>query len=47
MIDAQWPSDRKRAGATWIVENDGSREALAARVAAVWREVEARAVRRN
>jgi dephospho-CoA kinase len=47
MIDAQWPSDRKRAGATWIVENDGSHEALAARVAAVWREVEARAVRRN
>ena len=47
MIDAQWPSDRKRAGATWIVENDGSREALAARVDVVWRDVEALAVRRN
>jgi len=47
MIDAQWPSDRKRAGATWIVENDGSRETLAARVEAVWRDVEALAVRRS
>ena len=47
MIDAQWPSDRKRAGATWIVENDGSHEALAARVEAVWRDVEALAVRRS
>jgi len=47
MIDAQWPSDRKRAGATWIVENDGSREALAARVEVVWRDVEALAVHRS
>jgi dephospho-CoA kinase len=47
MIDAQWPSDRKRAGATWIVENDGSREALAARVEAVWRDVEALAGHRS
>jgi dephospho-CoA kinase len=47
MIDAQWPSDRKRAGSTWIVENDGSREALAARVEAIWRDVEALAGRRN
>ena len=47
MIDAQWPSDRKRAGATWIVENDGPREALAARVEAVWRDVEALAVHRS
>ncbi len=47
MIDAQWPSDRKRAGATWIVENDGSRAELAARVDAVWREVEALAERRR
>ena len=45
MIDAQWPSERKRAGATWIVENDGLREALATRVEAVWREVEALAER--
>ncbi len=39
MIDAQWPSDRKRAGATWIVENDGPREALVPRVAAVWEAI--------
>ena len=36
MIDAQWPSERKRAGASWIIDNDGPREALAAQVAAVW-----------
>jgi len=47
MIDAQWPSERKRAGATWIVENDGSREALTARVAALWGEIEARSARRS
>jgi dephospho-CoA kinase len=35
MIDAQWPSERKRAGASWIIDNDGPREALAAQVAAV------------
>ncbi len=39
MIDAQWPSDRKRAGATWIVDNSGSREALVARVEALWRSI--------
>lgn len=39
MIEAQWPSDRKRAGATWIVENDGPRDALAPRVAAVWEAI--------
>ncbi len=43
MIDAQWPAERKRAGATWIVENDGPREALAARVAALWEAIVARA----
>jgi dephospho-CoA kinase len=43
MIDAQWPSARKRAGATWIVENGASREALAARVGELWREIDARA----
>ncbi len=39
MIAAQWPSDRKRAGATWIVDNDGPRDALALRVAAVWEAI--------
>lgn len=39
MIDAQWPSERKRARATWIVENTGSRDALAAQVEALWRSI--------
>ncbi len=39
MIDAQWPSDRKRAGATWIVDNTGSRDALAAQVEALWESI--------
>jgi dephospho-CoA kinase len=36
MIDAQWPSDRKRQGATWIIDNNGPRDALVARVGEVW-----------
>lgn len=36
MIAAQWPTERKRAGATWIIDNDGPREALAPRIAALW-----------
>lgn len=43
MIEAQWPSERKRAGATWIIENDGPLELLPPRVAAVWREIKAQA----
>lgn len=43
MIDAQWPAERKRARATWVIENDGPREAIVPRVAAVWAEIEARA----
>ncbi|WP_353266746.1 dephospho-CoA kinase [Gemmatimonas sp.] len=39
MIDAQWPSERKRAGATWIVNNTGSRDALAAQVEALWQSI--------
>jgi dephospho-CoA kinase len=39
MIDAQWPSARKRAGATWIVDNTGSRDALAAQVETLWRSI--------
>lgn len=39
MIDAQWPSERKRAGATWIVDNTGSRNALAAQVEALWQSI--------
>jgi dephospho-CoA kinase len=41
MIAAQWPSARKRAGARWIIENDGSRAQLETRVAALWRELAA------
>ena len=36
MMAAQWSSARKRAGATWVIDNDGSREQLQARVAALW-----------
>ncbi len=39
MIDAQWPSDRKRAGATWVIDNDGSRDQLAVCVAELWRAI--------
>jgi len=41
MMDAQWPSARKRSGATWVIDNDGSREQLATRVADVWRVMQA------
>lgn len=40
MIDAQWPSARKRAGATWIIDNDGPREQLAVRVADLWQTIQ-------
>ena len=43
MIDAQWPAERKRAGATWTVENNGSRDALSAQVDALWTDIETRA----
>jgi dephospho-CoA kinase len=36
MIAAQWPSARKRAGATWILENGGTRGQLARQVEALW-----------
>lgn len=36
MIAAQWPSQKKRARATWVIDNDGTREQLQARVAAWW-----------
>lgn len=41
MIAAQWPSSRKRPGARWVVENDGTPAELAARVDALWRELNA------
>lgn len=36
MIAAQWASDEKRVRADWIIDNDDTREALAARVDALW-----------
>ena len=36
MIAAQWPSARKRAGATWILDNTGTSEELARQVDALW-----------
>jgi dephospho-CoA kinase len=43
MINAQWPAERKRAAATWIVENDGSRETLTRQVDELWQEIRQRA----
>ena len=40
MMDAQWPAERKRALATWVIDNDGSRDQLAARVADIWRSIQ-------
>jgi dephospho-CoA kinase len=39
MIAAQWPTERKRAGATWIIDNDGPREALVPRIAILWQSL--------
>lgn len=41
MIAAQWPASRKRPGARWILENDGTPEALTAQVEALWRTLQA------
>lgn len=41
MMDAQWPAERKRSGATWVIDNEGSREQLAVRVARVWQAIQA------
>jgi dephospho-CoA kinase len=39
MIAAQWPSERKRAGATWVIDNDGTPAQLEECVADVWRRI--------
>jgi dephospho-CoA kinase len=36
MLEAQWPTERKRAGATWIIDNAGSREALVPQIETLW-----------
>jgi dephospho-CoA kinase len=41
MIDAQMPSDAKRAKSTFIIDNDGDRIVLEARTRAVWTALEA------
>ena len=41
MMAAQMPSAEKRARATWVIDNDGSREQLAGRVAGLWRTFDA------
>ena len=46
MIDAQWPSAKKRAGATWIIDNDGATEQLPVRVAELWQTIQTLPLRR-
>lgn len=43
MIAAQWPSDRKRPHATWIIENDGDLATLTMHARAVFDALQARA----
>ena len=43
MLDAQWPSERKRARATWIIDNTGSPADLEAAARAVFDAISARA----
>ena len=46
MMRAQDPSEEKRARATWVIDNDGSREQLARRVADLWVTLEKLAAER-
>ena len=39
LIAAQLPASTKRARATWIIDNDGDRDALARRARVVWDEL--------
>ncbi|MBA4070882.1 MAG: dephospho-CoA kinase [Gemmatimonas sp.] len=45
MIDAQWPSERKRDRADWIIDNDGTMAELEAQARAVFNALMARAAR--
>jgi dephospho-CoA kinase len=47
MLAAQAPSGPKRARSTFVIDNDGGRQALETRARAVWAELEARAERRR
>lgn len=42
MLAAQWPAERKRAGATWVIDNDASAAQLPDRVAVLWAALLAR-----
>jgi dephospho-CoA kinase len=42
MMAAQMPSSQKRPLATWVIDNDGSRDQLAEQVDAVWSSIQAR-----
>jgi dephospho-CoA kinase len=39
-IDSQLPLDRKRAHATWIIDNGGTREATAQQVEVLWQQLQ-------
>ena len=39
LIAAQWPAERKRALATWTIDNDANRAVLEMRARAVWQEI--------
>ncbi len=43
MMDAQWPSERKRPLADWVIENDGTPDELERRARAVFDELQLRA----
>ncbi|MBL0937300.1 MAG: dephospho-CoA kinase [Gemmatimonadaceae bacterium] len=43
MINSQWPTERKRAGATWVIDNNGSLDDLSPQIASLWQALEARA----
>lgn len=47
IMAAQLPSERKRAAATWVIDNDGSRAQLASRTASLWQLLLAEAGRRE
>jgi dephospho-CoA kinase len=46
-IAAQWPSEQKRAEATWVIDNNRARYHLEGRVTDVWHEIQALAERRR
>jgi dephospho-CoA kinase len=39
IMAAQWPSERKRKLATWVIDNNGSRDQLAAQVDSMWNSI--------